>query len=102
MAKRLVNYADEAQDALAELEAHPKVYGPRVWNLVLSLALGNSTADEVYQVTWWDANKDKESAVAGSNVQARILALRQARGEFDFPTAPPLPAAAAPRTRTRK
>lgn len=45
MSKRLVNYADEAQDALVELEACPKAYGARVWELVLSLALGNSVAD---------------------------------------------------------
>ena len=101
VAKRLVNYADEAQDALVELEACPKAHGPRVWNLILTLALGNSIADKVYQATCWDAKQGAEPAAAGPSVHARVQALRQARGEFDFPTGPP-PTGAAPKTRTRK
>ncbi|RZJ95469.1 MAG: hypothetical protein EOO60_00235 [Hymenobacter sp.] len=84
LAKRQVNYADEALD---ELEAAPKAYGLRVWNLVLGLALGNSTADKVYQDTCLD--EDKAAKPAGANVHARGLALRQVRGEYDFPTRPP-------------
>jgi hypothetical protein len=91
LAKRLVNYADEALDALDELEVAPKAYGPRIWNLVLNLALGNSTADKVYRDTCLDEDEDKaaEPAVEGPNVHARVLALRQARGEYNFPTGPP-------------
>jgi hypothetical protein len=84
LAKRLVRYADEARAALVELEAYPKAYGPCVWNLVLTIALGNATADEVYHATWWDVKKGEEPAAAGPNVQARILALRRARGGFVF------------------
>lgn len=91
LAKRLVNYADEALDALDELEAAPKAYGPRVWNLVLSLAVGNSTADKVYRDIFLDEREAAKPAVDGPNVHARVLALRQARGEYDFPTAPPRP-----------
>ena len=89
LAKRLVNYADEALDALGELEAAPKAYGQRVWNLVLSLALGNSTADKVYRDTFLDEREVVTPAVDGPNVHARVLALRQARGEYDFPASPP-------------
>jgi hypothetical protein len=99
--KRLVNYTDEAQDALVELEACPKAYGPRVWNLILTLALGNATVDRMYRATCWDAQQDSEPTVGGLPIQARIRALRQARGEFDFPTGPP-PAGAAPKTRPKK
>ena len=95
LAKRLVNYADEARDALVELEANPKAYGARVWELVLNLALGNSVADEVHYATDLNANPGGEPAIDGPNVHARVLALRQVRGEFDFPTGPPQPAGSA-------
>lgn len=101
LAKRLVNYANEALDALDELEAGPKAYSPRVWELVLSLALGNSVADEVFQATAWSAERGEEPAVTGPNVHARVFALRQARGELDFPTGPP-PAGAARQARPKK
>jgi len=102
LSKRLVNYADEALDALVELEANPKAYGARVWGLVLSLALGNSVADEVHQATDLNANRDRKPAIDGPNVHARVFALRQARGEFDFPTGPPQPAGPAGKPRPRK
>ena len=99
LAKRLVNYADQAVDALAELEAHPQAYGPHVWELVLSLALGNATADEVFQATTWGKSKGEEPADVP--IQVRIRALRQARGQFDFPTGPP-PATTVSKARTVK
>ena len=99
LAKRLVNYAAEARDALVELEAGPKAYGPRVWELVLSLALGNAVADEVHQATDWNAEQDGE--LAGASVHTRVFALRQARGEFDFPSGPP-PAGTVGKARPRR
>ncbi|MGI4733661.1 MAG: hypothetical protein ACRYG7_00615 [Janthinobacterium lividum] len=89
LAKCLVNYAEEALEALDELEAGPRFYGPRVWNLVLGLALGNSTADQVYRDTWREKEKVAKPVVDGPTVHARVFALRQARGEYDFPTGPP-------------
>jgi hypothetical protein len=51
LAKRLVNYEDDVIPALEEMRANPLAYGPVVYSLVTSLALGNLVADEVFQAT---------------------------------------------------
>ena len=92
LAKRLVNYWDQAIDALADIEAAPLAYGPRVYNLVLSLALGNSVADEVFQTTHSGPRGRPGSpnpAATRVGIHARIQALRLAREEFTFANVAP-------------
>jgi hypothetical protein len=79
LAKRMVNYQDEALEALDEMAQNPLVYGPRVFALVTSLALGNSVADNVFAAA-----------------PERIRTLRAARGALGHLPLPSPPAAPAP------
>ncbi len=85
LAKKLVNYQDDAIFALAEIEAHPMAYGLQVYRLVTGLAMGNAVAHEVFQATdpgphGRPGGADPELARAA--VADRLQALRNARGAF--------------------
>jgi hypothetical protein len=87
LAKRLVNYEDDAIQALEEMAANPLAYGPLVYRLVTSLAGGNSVADEVFQATHrgpWGRPGGPGRDVARATVRERLAALRHARGEAEF------------------
>ncbi|MGY3090957.1 hypothetical protein ACVWYF_004021 [Hymenobacter sp. UYAg731] len=89
MAKTLVNYEDDAIHALADMEANPLAYGPLVYRLVVSLALGNAVADEVFRDTAsgpWGRPGGADRDVARATVHERLKALRRARGEGEFGT----------------
>ena len=82
LAKRLVNYSQEAQRALADIEANPLAYGPAVVTLVLGLAAGNGIALEVYYATHRGAQPPPDQPdPAQAAVDERIDAIRRARGE---------------------
>ena len=84
LAKRLVNYEDDAIEALEEMLANPLAYGPVVYRLVTSLALGNLVADEVFQATHqgpWGRPGGPDRDAARATVRERLEALRRARGE---------------------
>ena len=94
LAKRLLNYRDEAVDALAELEADPRACGPRVYALVTDLAVGNSVAEEVFRATAGHLPLGRppgsvpgKRAPAAPPVHARVLALERARGSLLDPWA---------------
>lgn len=86
MAKRLVNYAQQAVYALADMEATPLAYGSRVYGLVTDLALGNAVAEEVLSATTWDPPRRRGrqarelTAPGGATVRQRLEALEHARG----------------------
>jgi hypothetical protein len=87
LSKRMVNFADDAIDALADIEANPLAYAPAVYRLVVSLALGNSVADTVFRATHrgpWGRPGGPDRDVARATVHERLKALRQARGEAEF------------------
>lgn len=83
LAKKLVNCQEDAIYALADIEAEPLAYGPAVYQLVTSLAMGNSVADAVYQATQpgpWDQPGLTDPASARAGVHARVQALGRIRG----------------------
>ncbi|HEX8659591.1 MAG TPA: hypothetical protein VF690_18765 [Hymenobacter sp.] len=85
LAKRLVNYQDEAIHALADIEAHPEAYGLLVYRLVTDLALGNAVADEVFRATHRGPQargNGQNPVLARAEVHGRLRALRRARGAF--------------------
>jgi hypothetical protein len=87
LAKRLVNYQDEAQEALTDIEANPLVYGTRVFTLVTNLALGNSVADQVFRATHREPQEQPDgraSPATHASVHARVAALRRSRGELGY------------------
>ena len=87
LAKKMVNYEDDAIHALEEMDANPLAYGPLVYRLVTSLALGNSVADEVFQATHrgpWGRPGGPDRDVARATVRERLEALQRARGEAEF------------------
>lgn len=87
LAKRMVNYEDNAIHDLEEMAANPLAYGPVVYRLVASLALGNSVADEVFQATHrgpWGRPGGPDRDVARATVRERLAALQRARGEVEF------------------
>lgn len=89
MAKTLVNYEDDAIHALADIEANPLAYGPLVYRLIVSLALGNAVADEVFRDTNpgpWGRPGGPDRDVARATVNEQLKALRRARGEGEFGT----------------
>ena len=89
LAGKLVHYEDDAIHALTDLEANPLAYGPLVYRLIISLALGNSVADQVYRATYrgpWGRPGGPDRDVARATVQERLKALRRARGEGEFPS----------------
>lgn len=85
LARRLVDYWDQAIDALEDIEAQPRAYGPRVYALVVDLALGNAVAEEVFRAT----HRGEEPGEPGSGdldaartaAGSRLAALRRARAE---------------------
>ena len=94
LAKRLVNYQAEAQEALAEIAAHPLAYGARVFALVASLAVGNSVAETVYRATYRGPQVrpgSADPALARATVHEQVRALRRARGEFGHQEVPEPP-----------
>lgn len=87
LAKRMVNYEDDAIHALVDIEANPRAYGPLVYRLVTSLAAGNSVADEVFRATNrgpWGRPGGPDRDVACATVRERLRALRCARSESEF------------------
>jgi hypothetical protein len=78
LAKRLVNYQNEAVEVLAHIEADPEAYSLPIYRLVTGLALGNAVADEVFQAT----HRGPHPEPARAAVHERLQALRHARGEF--------------------
>jgi hypothetical protein len=97
LAKRFVNYQDEALEALEEMAATPLAYGNRVFNLVVTLALGNATADVVFRATHPvppPRPGAADPALARATASQRVQALRQARGELGYPD--PTPPSAGP------
>jgi hypothetical protein len=99
LAKRMVNYQDEALEALDEMAENPLAYGPRVFAVVTSLALGNSVADNVFAATHRGPQGRPGSAdptLARAAAPERIRALRAARGALGHLPLPSPPAAPAP------
>jgi hypothetical protein len=98
LAKRLVNYQDQAQEALADIEANPLVYGNRVFTLVTDLALGNSVADQVFRATHRGPQKRPgavDPAQIPATVHEQVRMLRHARGEFGYQNVPTRPTSPA-------
>lgn len=96
LAKRLVNYQTEAVQALEDVAENPRAYGNRVFNLVASLALGNSVADGVFRATHPGPQTrpgGADPALARATGPQRVDALRRARGELGYPPLPPADAA---------
>jgi hypothetical protein len=99
LAKRMVNYQDEALEALDEMAENPLAYGPRVFAVVTSLALGNSVADNVFAATHRGPQGrpgSADPALARAAAPERIRALRAARGALGHLPLPSPPAAPAP------
>ena len=86
LAKRLVNYQDQALFALQEIEADPHSFGYSVYALVLDLAAGNGIAQKVYRVTHQQKPRPgrPDPAAARQLASARIAAVRRARGELGY------------------
>ncbi len=82
IAQQLVNFQDEAIQALPELEANPTACGPAVYRLVTGLARGSSVAQEVYRATGPHERPDgaDDPELARTAVHGRLQALRKARG----------------------
>lgn len=86
LAKRLVNYQDQALHALTEIEANPHGFGYSVYALVLDLAAGNGIAQQVYRVTQPESRRPgrPDPAIERQLASARIAAVRRARGELAY------------------
>lgn len=86
LAKRLVNYQDQALFALQEIEAAPHSFGHSVYALVLDLAGGNGIAQKVYRVTHPQKTPPgrPDPAAERQLASARIAAVRRARGELGY------------------
>lgn len=86
LAKRLVNYQDQALFALAEIEADPHAFGNSVYALVLDLAAGNGIAQQVYRVTHRQTPPPgrPDPTAERQLAPARIAAVRRARGELGY------------------
>lgn len=83
-AQRLVDRQDDAIDALAEIEADPRAYGPAIYGLVTGLAAGDKAAHEVYRATEpapYARPRSADLDRARAAVPGRLQALRDARGE---------------------
>ena len=85
VSKRLFNYQDEALEALPDIAANPLAYSSRVFELVTTMALGNSVVDEVFHATH-RGHKGRpgsvDPALARTSVHEQVRALRRARGEL--------------------
>lgn len=100
VSKRLFNYQDEALDALPDIAVNPLAYSSRVFELVTTLALGNSVVDEVYYATHRGHQGRPGSvdpALARATVHEQVRALRRARGEMGHQSVPERPAGPAER-----
>jgi len=87
LSKRLYNYQDEALEALPDIAANPLAYGNRVFNLVVTLALGNSVADAVFHATHRATPGHpgtEDPALARATAHEQVRALRRARGEVGY------------------
>jgi hypothetical protein len=87
LSKRLYNYQDEALDALPDIATDPLAYGSRVFNLVVTLALGNSAADAVFHATHQGRRGcpgTEDPTLARATVHEQVRALRCARGEVGY------------------
>lgn len=87
LSKRLVNYQDEALEALPDIAANPLAYGSRVFTLVTNLALGNSVADELFHATHQGPQgraSTVDPALARATVHEQVRELRRARGEMGY------------------
>lgn len=49
LAKTMADYEDDAIGALPDIGANPLAYGPLVYNLVISLARGDSVVGQVFR-----------------------------------------------------
>jgi len=98
LSKRLFNYQDEALEALPDIAANPLAYSSRVFELVTTMALGNSVVDEVYHATHRGPQGrpgSADPALARATVHEQIRALRRARGEIGHQVIPERPAGPA-------
>jgi hypothetical protein len=98
VSKRLFNYQDEALEALPDIAANPLAYSSRVFELVTTLALGNSVADEVFYATHRGPQGhpgSEDPALARATVHEQVRALRRARGEVGHLAIPERPAGPA-------
>ena len=86
LAKRLVNYQDQALFALTEIEAAPHAFGTNVYALILDLAVGNGVAQQVYRDTHPQTVPPgrPDPAAERQLASARIAAVRRARGELGY------------------
>jgi len=87
LSKRLYNYQDEALDALPDIATNPLAYGSRVFNLVVTLALGNAVADAVFHATHQGRPGrpgTEDPTLARATVHEQVRALRCARGEVGY------------------
>jgi hypothetical protein len=94
LSKRFVNYQDEALEALPEIAANPRAYSARVFELVASLAIGNSVAEMVYRATYRGPKGrpgSPDPALARATVHEQVRALRRARGEVGHQEVPEFP-----------
>jgi hypothetical protein len=84
LAKRLVNYQDQALFTLQEIEANPQAFGYSVYALVLDLAAGKGIAQKVYRVTHPQKPRPgrPDPAAARQLASAHIAAVRRARGSW--------------------
>ena len=98
VSKRLFNYQDEALEALPDIAVNPLAYSSRVFELVTTIALGNSVVDEVYYATHRGHQGRPGSvdpALARATVHEQVRALRRARGEIGHQSVPERPAGPA-------
>ncbi|NML67852.1 hypothetical protein HHL22_21835 [Hymenobacter sp. RP-2-7] len=87
LSKRLYNYQDEALEALPDIAANPLIYSSRVFNIVVTLALGNSVADAVFHATHQGPQsrpRTEDPTLARATVHEQVRALRCARGEVGY------------------
>ena len=95
LAKRFFNYQDEALEALPDIAANPLAYSSRVFELVTTMALGNSVVDEVFHATHRGPQGrpgSEDPALARATVHEQVRALRRARGELGHQVIPERPA----------
>jgi hypothetical protein len=74
-------------EALPDIAANPLAYGPRVFALVTTLALGNSVADEVFYATHRRPQGRPGSVdpvLARATAHEQVRELRRARGEMGY------------------
>lgn len=88
LARKIVRFQDLALWALQEIEAAPHAFGYAVFNLVLDLAAGDGTAQQVYRVTHRQRPPrpgDPDPEAVRWAAPARVEAIRRARAELNHP-----------------